>query len=243
MPLVMTRAFFRARGRAARPVAGGPGGPGAALAPGVHHEHGVAERGQQRVLGGQAATAAVADELHYRGRGPVRSGGPQVPGPYPVAFRPGEFGVVHLDRRVDFGLVPGQRGRASQCAGLGQALLPPRVEVRRLRGFRPVYAQLVHWQVKPGHWSLQPVKVAESSPTIFLVAADPEARGDQWRRVWGAYGNRGPTAPRGSAGPRGDDPARRPGDGTHGDGMYAEGADGSRQAARWLLRLSGVFGL
>jgi hypothetical protein len=42
------------------------------------------------------------------------------------------------------------------------------------------------------------------------VTADPEARGDQWRHVSGVSGNRGQ------------------GYGTHGDGMYADGTNGSR---------------
>jgi hypothetical protein len=53
--------------------------------------------------------------------------------------------------------------------------------------------------------------MAESSPTIFLVTADPETRGDQWRRVSGVYRNRGQS------------------DEMHGDGMYADGTDGGRQ--------------
>ena len=202
---------LRPRGRVALAVAGGAGGPPAALAPGVHHEHGVAEGGQQRVLGGQAPAASVADELHHHLRLPVRARGSQVPGPDAIAARPGEFGVEHLDRRVGVGFVPGQRRRADRRAGLVEAPPPPQVEVRRLRGIRAIFAQLVQWQVKPGHSSLRPVKAPESSPTIFLVTADPEARGDQWPRAPGVYRNRGH------------------GDGIHGDGMYADGTDGSRR--------------
>jgi len=64
---------------------------------------------------------------------------------------PGELRVVHLDRRVDVGFVPSQHGRARRGAGLRQALLPPLVKFRRLRGIRAIFTQLVQWQVKPGH--------------------------------------------------------------------------------------------
>src|SRR6266849_6453433 len=161
----------------------------------------------------QAAPAAVADEIHHHRRVPVRARGPQVPRPDAVADRPGELRVVHLDRRVDLGSVPGQRRRASRGAGLVEPPLPPQVEVRRLGGVRAIFTQLVQWQIKPGHWSLRPVKMPESSPTIFLVTADPGARGGQWRGASGVYGNRGsagswgddpPGPPRGSAGSWGD---------------------------------------
>ncbi len=76
----------------------------------------------------------------------------------------------------------------------------------------------------------------ESGPTILLVTADPEARGDQWRRVSGVYGNRGQ------------------GDGMRGDGMFAHGTDmgrrdhrGSsargRRAAAILALILGLVGL
>src|SRR5439155_10002082 len=87
-------------------------------------------------------------------------------------------------------------------AGLVQAPPPPQVEVRRLRDIRAIIVQLIQWQVKPGHSSLRPVKEPESSPTIFLVTADPGARGDQWRRVPGVYVNRGPASSGGNDPPQ-----------------------------------------
>src|SRR6516162_4477398 len=97
-----------------------------------------------------------------------------------------------------------------------------------------MFAQLVQWQVKPGHSSLRSVKAPESSPTIFLVTADPEARGDQWPRAprvyrnWGSAGSvsSGGTDPPGPPLGRDDPPEPLRG---NGDGMYAEGTDGSRR--------------
>src|SRR5262249_23720882 len=102
---------------------------------------------------------------------------------------------------------------------------------RRLRGLRAVVAQLVQWQVKPGHSSLRPVRVAESSPTIFLVTADPGARGDNWRGVPGEYGTDGGPA---GASPNGASPSgARPG------GVPARG----RRAAAICVLILGLAGL
>ena len=60
-----------ARGARAR-IAGRARHPLAALATGVHHEHGVAGRGKQRVVDGVGATAAVADVVDEAGQ---RAGG------------------------------------------------------------------------------------------------------------------------------------------------------------------------
>ena len=76
----------------------------------------------------------------------------------------------------------------------------------------------------------------ESGPNILLVTADPEARGDQWRRVSGVYGNRGQ------------------GNGMRGDGKYAHGTDmgrrdhrsssgRGRRAAAILALILGLVGL
>ena len=76
----------------------------------------------------------------------------------------------------------------------------------------------------------------ESGPNILLVTADPEARGDQWRRVSGVYGNRGQ------------------GNGMRGDGKYAHGTHlgrrdhrsspgRGRRAAAILALILGLVGL
>jgi hypothetical protein len=86
--------------------------------------------------------------------------------------------------------------------------------------------------VRRGHRMAGPSRTTESSPTIFLVTADPEARGDQWRRLSGVYGNRGH------------------GDGMHGDGMCADGTYAgrrgrggrSRRAAASLALILGLVG-
>jgi hypothetical protein len=38
------------------------------------------------------------------------------------------------------------------ASGLVEALLPPQVEFRRLRGIGAIFAQLVQWLIKPGHF-------------------------------------------------------------------------------------------
>src|SRR2546422_9008482 len=99
-------------------------------------------------------------------------------------------------------------------------------------GQREPAALLIQRQIKPGHSFLRPVKTTESSPTIFLVTADPEPRGDQWRRLPGVYCN------------------RDQGDGMHGDGMYADGTYASRpgrdrrgrRAAAILALILGLVG-
>jgi parallel beta-helix repeat protein len=115
---------FRARVPPVRVIAGRTGAPPPALAPGVHHQQGVAERGQQHVFGRTVAPAAVADELHHHpGFGSGR--GPQVPRPDPVAARSGELGVVDLERCVRVGLVAGQGRLGRRGASLVQVPLPP----------------------------------------------------------------------------------------------------------------------
>jgi len=73
-------------------------------------------------------------------------------------------------------------------------------------------------------------------PYHFLVTADPEARGDQWHRVSGVYGNRASVSSGGddavslAAGGGGPEPPRGQGDGMRGDGMYADGTYGDRRS-------------
>ena len=120
-------------------VAGHPGAPPPALAPGVHDQDRVSRRRQRGVLGGGPAAAAVADELHHhRDRLPAGTGRAQIPAADPVAVRAGELDVVHVERPVDPGLVPGEPGRPGRGAGLGEPARPPAVQAVRLGGPRPV---------------------------------------------------------------------------------------------------------
>ena len=127
-----------------------PARPPAALAPAVHHQDRVAERGQQDVLGRGAPAAAVADELDHHAACPP-AGRRDVPGADALPGAAGELDVGHLERRVQAGLVSRDGDRPGPVARLAQPGRPPAVEPVRLLRARAVFAQPLERQVVPGH--------------------------------------------------------------------------------------------
>jgi hypothetical protein len=121
-----------------------------ASAASVHHQHRVAERGQQDVLGWGAPAAAVADELDHHAAC-LLAGRRYVPGADALPGAAGELDVGYLERRVQAGLVGGGGDGPGTVARLPQPGRPPVVEPVRLLRARAVFAQPLQRHVIPRH--------------------------------------------------------------------------------------------
>ena len=140
-------------------VAGVAGPPAAALRARVDDELAEPGGGVERVLHRVAAAAAVADEGDPA-RQPVAARRAHEPGAHRVAAGAGECDVVGLDVAEDLRAVTLEDGWARAHAGVGDRLLPVRVQVVRGGHRGAVAAQLFQWGVEVRHGSSLPRAVA-----------------------------------------------------------------------------------
>ena len=128
--------------------------PPAALAPAVHDEHRVAERGQQHVLGRHAAAAAVADELDDHGRGGCRSRGLRYQALIRSPPAPENSTSYTSNGSYSRGWCGVRTGGLASARASVKAPRPPVVEPVRLLRARAVLAQPLKRHVVPGQCCL-----------------------------------------------------------------------------------------
>jgi hypothetical protein len=138
---------LRAGCRAGAGVARVAGPPAPALRPRVDDELAEAGGGVERVLGRVATAAAVADEGDPAGQ-PVTSRRAQEPAAHGVAAGARERDIGDLHVAIDVRPVRLEGGRARLRAGVGDRLLPVRVQIVRRGHCGAVGAQLLQWGVE-----------------------------------------------------------------------------------------------